>query len=97
MWELTQLQTSKVQLALGDSEIRKIYIDGGFADNQVYVAMLAEKFAEAKIRTTESPLGSALGAAMVISDEAIGKKFLKRNYALKKYTRHGYLVSLSNT
>ncbi len=87
MWELTQLQTSKVQLALGDSEIRKIYIDGGFADNDVYVAMLAEKFAKAKIRTTESPLGSALGAAMVISDEPIGKKFLKRNYALKKYKR----------
>lgn len=87
MWELIQLQTSKVQLAMGNSKIRKIYIDGGFADNQVYVAMLADNFAQAKIRTTESPLGSALGAAMVISDERIGKKFLKRNYALKKYKR----------
>lgn len=89
MWELIQLQISKAELAIGQCPIKKIYIDGGFADNKVYVAGLAQHFAGAKIRTTESPLGSALGAAMVISDERIGKKFLKRNYALKKYKRQG--------
>ncbi|MBX2871995.1 MAG: carbohydrate kinase, partial [Saprospiraceae bacterium] len=87
MWELMQLQISKAELAIGESPIKKIYIDGGFADNRVYVALLARQFTAAKIRTTASPLGSALGAAMVIANETIGKKFLKRNYALKKYKR----------
>ncbi len=87
MWELVQLQITKAKLAIGNSPVEKIFIDGGFADNQVYVAMLAYHFTEAKIRTTASPLGSALGAAMVVNDKAVGKKFLKRNYALKKYKR----------
>lgn len=87
MWELIQLQISQAKLAIGASSVDKIFIDGGFADNKVYVAMLAHHFTSAKIRTTASPLGSALGAAMVVNDKAVGKKFLKRNYALKKYKR----------
>lgn len=87
MWELMQLQVTKAKLAMGNSLVEKIFIDGGFADNKVYVAMLAQHFTEVKIRTTASPLGSALGAAMVVNDKTVGKKFLKRNYALKKYKR----------
>lgn len=87
LWELVQLQIAKAKLAIGESKVEKIYIDGGFADNRVYVAMLAQHFTHAKIRTTASPLGSALGAAMVVHDSTVGKKFLKRNYALKKYKR----------
>ncbi|NRB47777.1 MAG: carbohydrate kinase [Saprospiraceae bacterium] len=87
MWELVQLQIRKAELAIGSGTVNKIFIDGGFADNKVYVAMLAHHFTKAKIRTTASPLGSALGAAMVVRDKTVGKKFLKRNYALKKYKR----------
>jgi hypothetical protein len=36
------------------------------------------------MRTTNSPLGSALGAALVISDKTIKRKFLKKHYAMKK-------------
>ena len=91
MWELVQLQVISSNLAIGNTPIKKIYIDGGFANNRVYVEMLARHYPRLKIRRTQSPLGSALGAAMLISEEKIGKKFLKKNYALKKYkpTRKG--------
>ena len=85
IWELTQLQIKAANLAIGKTSVQKIYIDGGFADNSVYVQMLARHFKDQKLRTTQSPLGSALGAAMVISDDKPGKKFLKKNYALKKH------------
>ncbi|MEM7572130.1 MAG: FGGY family carbohydrate kinase [Bacteroidota bacterium] len=85
MKELVELQVAKMRLAIGDNPIRKIYIDGGFADNPIYVHLLALAFPAQKIRTTQAPLGSALGAALVISDDEIGRKFLKRNYAMKKY------------
>ncbi|MEL6717343.1 MAG: FGGY family carbohydrate kinase [Bacteroidota bacterium] len=84
LWELVQLQITKMELAIGDTDIHKIFIDGGFAENEVYIQFLVQHFKEVKIRTTQSPLGSALGAAMVIVDTALGKKFLKKNYALKK-------------
>lgn len=85
MWELVQLQIEAANLAIGPTPVQKIYIDGGFAGNQVYVQMLARHFKGLKLRTTQSPSGSALGAAMVISDDEVKKKFLKRNYALKKH------------
>ncbi|MBI1225983.1 MAG: carbohydrate kinase [Bacteroidetes bacterium] len=84
VWELVQLQIEAIKLAIGKSSIKKIYIDGGFADNEVYVKMLASHFKEMKLRTTQSPLGSALGAAMVISENTVRKDFLEKNYGLKK-------------
>ena len=91
MWELVKLQIDAVNLAIGNTPVQKIYIDGGFADNRVFVQMIAHYFKQVKLRTTQSPLGSALGAAMVISDEKVGKKFLKKNYALKKHKREKQL------
>ena len=85
MIELMEYQVRSIKLAMGSKPVEKLYVDGGFADNDVYVEILGSHFPEQKLRTTASPLGSALGAAMVISDAAIGKKFLKKNYYLKKH------------
>ncbi|MEL6924901.1 MAG: FGGY family carbohydrate kinase, partial [Bacteroidota bacterium] len=84
MLELTALQIAACKRAIGKTDIRKIYIDGGFADNDVYVQLLSRHFDNYKIRTTQSPLGSALGAALAIADERIGKSFLKEHYAMRK-------------
>lgn len=85
MTELMELQIEAMKIAIGKTKINKIYIDGGFADNDIYVKLIACHFKNIKIRTTKCPLGSALGAAMVITDEKVGKEFLKKNYALKKH------------
>ena len=42
-------------------------------------------FENMKLRTTKASLGSALGAAIAISDTKLNSKFLKKNYALKKH------------
>lgn len=84
MLELLELQIAAVERAMGPTVINKLYIDGGFADNDLYVNMLARYFTKVKMRTTQSPLGSALGAAILLSDKKINKKFLKKHYALKK-------------
>lgn len=85
MRELVQLQIAAAKRAIGQVNIYQLYIDGGFADNEIFVQMLARHFVNIKLKTTQSPLGSALGAAMVISDTIIDKDFLKNNYALKKH------------
>jgi len=82
--ELVDLQEAACRRAIGSTPINKLYIDGGFAGNELFVQMLARRFPEVKIRTTHSPLGSALGASLIIGEEEIGKKFLKKHYALKK-------------
>jgi sugar (pentulose or hexulose) kinase len=84
MWELVQLQAQSANLAIGNTPVRYLYIDGGFADNPVYVQMMARQFKHIQLRTAQAPLGSALGAAMAISDKDTQKNFLKEHYALKK-------------
>ena len=85
MIELMQLQVQTIKNAIGNNkEIRQIYIDGGFTDNDVFIKLMSHYFSGYKIRTSKSSLGSALGAAMVISDKNINSKFLKENYKLEK-------------
>ena len=84
MIELLELQIQNIELAIGNSSIRKIFIDGGFADNDLFVKMIAYYFEKYKIRTTQSPLGSALGAAMQVSNQKVKKNFLKKHYAMEK-------------
>ncbi len=84
MIELVQIQVKTTRLAIGKSVIKKIYIDGGFIENEIFVKLIALNFKEYKVRTTKSPLGSALGAAMAISDQKLDSRFLKDNYQVKK-------------
>lgn len=97
MFELAELQVRAAVMAIGNVPIEKIYIDGGFAGNEVFVQMLARAFRISrlpasedgdeptiKIYTTQAPLGSALGAVIAISPMKIKQAFLKENYALKK-------------
>ena len=84
MIELMELQIDTISNAIGNSDIKTIYIDGGFTDNDVFMKLMSHHFSDFKVLSTQSPLGSALGAAMVISDKQVTSKFLKENYRMKK-------------
>lgn len=84
MLELVVLQIAAVERAMGTTPVRTLYIDGGFANNELFVRPLAQHFAGIKVRTTQSPLGSALGAAMLLSNRKNNKKFLKQHYSMQK-------------
>ena len=85
MTELVLLQIKSIKNVIGNDEIKRLYVDGGFSDNDLYIKLLSHYFRDKKLRTTDSSLGSALGAAICISDKKLNSKFLKKNYALKKH------------
>lgn len=85
MVELVLLQVESIKTAAGNDRIEKLYIDGGFSDNDVYIKLVSHYLRNMELRTTDSSLGSALGAAIAISDTKLNSKFLKKNYALKKH------------
>ena len=85
MTELVLLQVSSIKDVVGEDEIKRLYVDGGFSDNDLFVKLLSHHFRNMKLRTTDSSLGSALGAAISISDKKLNSKFLKKNYSLKKH------------
>lgn len=85
MTELVMLQIKSIKEALGNNSIDRIYVDGGFSNNDIYIKLLSHHFKDKKLSTTDASLGSALGAAISISDNKLNSKFLKQNYALKKH------------
>jgi hypothetical protein len=85
MLELVLLQEKSIRAAMGDANIGRLYVDGGFSDNEVYIQLLSQSLTNMKISTTDSSLGSALGAAIVISEVTLEPKFLRKNYSLKKH------------
>ena len=85
MTELVLIQIKCIKEALGNDPIARIYVDGGFSNNDIYIKLLSHYFRDKKLSTTDASLGSALGAALSISDNKLNSKFLKDNYALKKH------------
>lgn len=85
MIELVQLQVKSIKQIANIQEIDRLYVDGGFTDNDLYIKLLSYYLRGMKLRTTQASLGSALGAAIAISDAKLNSKFLKKNYALKKH------------
>ena len=69
MQELVDLQIEKLLLAKGNTHIKKIFIDGGFINNELFIYFLKKAFPEIDFIIADNPLGSALGAAMVINEE----------------------------
>lgn len=85
MIELVQLQVQSIKRIADTLEIDRLYVDGGFTDNDTYIKLLSHYLRGMKLRTTKASLGSALGAAIAISDSKLNSKFLKKNYSLKKH------------
>jgi sugar (pentulose or hexulose) kinase len=72
--ELTELQVASLRLVLDDSPVRRIFIDGGFNANLIFLEMLRKKLPNFEIIPSDFPNGSALGAAMLINEAmALGK------------------------
>lgn len=66
IWGLTRLQVASLKLAKGSSDIRKVFIDGGFVHNEVFMELLSHYLPDSELEFSDFPLGSAYGAALVL-------------------------------
>ncbi len=85
MDELADLQIASLQLAVGQSNIKTIFIDGGFSSNEVFVSLLAGKLPEYKIYSSSFAQGTALGAALLVNYDRMTTGFLTKNYNFKRH------------
>ncbi|MES2733620.1 MAG: FGGY family carbohydrate kinase [Bacteroidota bacterium] len=75
MIEMMHLQTNAIQLAAGSMPIQKLYVDGGFTQNDLFVHLLRMAFPTCELIISPSPLGSSLGAAMAINSPETVKNY----------------------
>jgi sugar (pentulose or hexulose) kinase len=64
--DLINLQKLSTQLIIQDSPVKKIFIDGGFSTNNIYMNLLAAAFPGAGVFSAAMAQSSALGAALAI-------------------------------
>lgn len=64
--DLVQQQLTSTGLVLKNTPVKKIFVDGGFSSNTVYLNLLAAGFRRLEIYSTSVPQASALGAALAI-------------------------------
>ena len=71
--DLVDLQVDSLRLAIGKTPVQRIFVDGGFLDNKLFIKLLTEKMSEYQVTPASVPLGSALGAAMVVHNNTMMK------------------------
>ncbi|MBC6366741.1 FGGY-family carbohydrate kinase [Algoriphagus sp. AK58] len=65
--ELTDIQVASLKLVLDGAPVNRIFVDGGFNANSIFLEMLRIKLPGKEIIPSDFPNGSALGAAMLVN------------------------------
>ena len=65
---LVKKQKISTELVIQSTSVNKIFVDGGFSQNEIYMKLLAQAFPTKKVYAASLHQASALGAAMVIHD-----------------------------
>lgn len=85
--EIVNRQIESINLALGNStNIKTIYIDGGFTNNDLYCKMIAKKLPRFNIKLTQLASGSALGAAIIMDNENFSSEVFNKILKVKTVT-----------
>ena len=68
MLDIMEKQVASTQLVLHDTDVKRIFVDGGFGKNQVYMHLLAEAFPDIEVFAASIPQATAIGAALAIHE-----------------------------
>jgi L-fuculokinase len=86
VFEIVNQQIDAIHLILDSkSKIERIFVDGGFANNEIFMLLLAEAFPTLEVFAAEIAQASALGAASVLHDDWNSKPNVYPPIRLKKY------------
>lgn len=64
--DLVNLQAASTQLVLKDTPVKRIFVDGGFSKNNVFMNLLAAEFNTLEVFAASMAQASAVGAALTI-------------------------------
>lgn len=68
MADIVREQIRSTRLVLNGTDVKRIFVDGGFSKNAIYMHLLAEAFSGIEVYAASVAQASALGAALVMHD-----------------------------
>lgn len=89
MYQLVKLQAASSKLVLEKTNIKNIYVDGGFSKNEIFMYLMADFFPSKNMYAASVAQASAFGAAIVIhnmwNDKPVPNNLVKlHHYKVKK-------------
>ena len=84
MKTLLQIQFTSLAFILRGVKIERIYLDGGFQKNQIFIKHLARSFADLEVYCNDFSLGAALGAALSVHPTNFDEKNLHAIYGMER-------------
>ena len=85
MLDIMEQQRVSTQMVLSGSEVKHVYVDGGFCKNPVYMNMLASAFPDHQVYAASMANATALGAALAIHEKWNTKPVSRELITLKYY------------
>ena len=64
--DLIVQQKLSTQLVIHNSPVKKVFVDGGFSKNSIFMNLLAQAFPEMEVYAASMAQASALGAALAV-------------------------------
>ncbi len=84
LFELVQRQVEALNRARGDTPLNTLILDGGFARNALFTTLLAGSLPGWEVLRPARALGPAMGAALLLADEARRTAFLTEHFHLER-------------
>ena len=84
MKTLLQIQFTSLAFILRGVKIERIYLDGGFQKNQIFIKHLARSFVDLEVYCSDFSLGAALGAALSVHPTNFDEKNLHTIYGMER-------------
>ncbi|GGK77896.1 FGGY-family carbohydrate kinase [Rufibacter glacialis] len=85
MLDLVAQQVASSQLVLQDTGVKRIFVDGGFGKNAIYMNLLAGHFPEKEVYAASLAQATAIGTALAIHPQWNTKPFPNDLIELKYY------------
>ena len=86
MGYLVNQQIQSVNLVVNDNSVKRLFVDGGFSTNSIYMHLLAKAYPDMKVYSASLSQASALGAALAIHRHWNSKAIPINIFDLKLYT-----------
>lgn len=82
---LVNKQIVSSKLVLNDDSVKKLFVDGGFGKNEIYMNLLAKAFPEMEVYAASVAQATALGAALAIHEDWSEKEIPQNLIDLKSF------------
>jgi sugar (pentulose or hexulose) kinase len=92
--DLVKMQLRSTNLALRNTAVKRIFVDGGFSKNSVFMNLLALAMPELEVYAASVAQATALGAALAIHEHWNKGPLPSDIIELKHYTANNYLAAV---